>query len=87
MDDFRRRVHPQREPVAGAVAHDQRTAGSLIESGPVAEHLRTGAEFSRQHDLTAVRVTGQRQGNPRFRRPLERVGMVRQQDRKRRRIA
>ena len=84
MDDLCRGIEAQRQPVADAVGDDQGSAvglGLTVEAGPVAEHQRPEADVVREHELTAMRVAGNRQGESRGSSGIERMRVVGHKDR------
>ena len=80
MDDFRRRVDPDRKPVANAIGHDHLAASSCVKPRPVAEESGTRAVLAIKHQLPAVRVAGERQRQVRLNSRVEGARMMRQQN-------
>ena len=74
----------QREPVANAVGDDQGcpvVLGLAVEARPVAVQQWPEADRVAEHELPAVRVPGNRQGNPHGSGGIECMGVVGQEDR------
>ena len=80
VDDFRRRVDPDRKPVANAIGYDHLTASARVKSRPVAEKRGTHTVLTVKHDFPAVRVAGQRQRQVRLDRGVEGMRMMCQQN-------
>ncbi|MEY5025615.1 MAG: hypothetical protein RLZZ244_1143 [Verrucomicrobiota bacterium] len=84
MGDLCRGVGAQGEPVSNAIGNDECALVFPVESGPVAEHGGAHAETFIEHELSAVGVSGEGEGNPL--RLVERVGVMREQQGERPRI-
>src|SRR5262249_55047014 len=83
VDYFRRGTDAQGEPVADAVGDDQGrpvVSGLAVEARPVAVQQRPEADCVTEHELAAVRMSGDRQGNPQGSGGIEGMRVVGQQD-------
>jgi hypothetical protein len=83
MDYFRGRVYAQREPIADAIRYNQFAGTALVKAGPISEQRRAESESLVQHQLAAVSVTGERQRHLSLSRRVERMRVMREQNRKR----
>ncbi len=87
MNDFGWGAGAQREPVADAVGDDEVAVAFRVMAGPVAKHEGAETGLGVQHQLAAMGVAGKGEGDLRGRRGIEGVGMVREKNRERLRVA
>src|SRR5579885_3071856 len=86
VDDLSWSTNAHRKPVADAVGDDEGGPilfGLAVKARPVAIHQRTKAQRAAKHELAAVRMTGNRQRNPRRGRGIEGMRMMGQKNRER----
>ena len=63
LQNFRGGIDAEGEPVADAVGNDECGIGPVVSSGPIFEAERAGADAVGEHDLPAVGVAGDDEGD------------------------